>query len=259
MPRLVLRIILLALLSALVAACGTRPRQTVDDTRMFEIRDVGVTGNGGVPSGILNGIRRQMQLAIEATEYAVPKTHAVMNIHIASVERDGAGRAQTELSVTVSDVTSGQPVLVRSYLVLALSERAKVSNAVIVDAIARRLRYEFGLSLPPIRPVLQHDPALSTKLRPGVDYDANPVEPVVIPLKTAPVVGADQDPLLNSKTKVAPVEDPARIEPAIKTHKAAPAENALEDGAKTKVVIKPAPSDATPDDEPCVETLEQKC
>lgn len=259
MPRLILRVILLAMLSALVAACAAR-RPNMDDTRIFEIRDIGVTGNEGVPGGVLTGVRRQMQMAIDATEYAVPKVRAVMNVHVVSVERDGNGRARTELSVTVSDVASVQPVLVRSYLVLAFSERPRVSNAVIADAIASRLRYEFGLSLPPIRPVLRHDPALSTKLRAGIDVNADPIQPIVIPLKTAPVVGADQDPLLNSRTKVAPVEEPARIEPAIKTKKAAPAENALESGAKAKVTINPQPATETPDDdEPCVETLDQKC
>ena len=256
MLRLLLRVILMAMLSALVAACATR-RANVDDARMFEIRDVGVTGNEGVPGGVLNGVRRQMELAIEATDYAVPKVRAVMNIHIVSVERDGAGRAQAEISVTVSDVASVQPVLVRNYLVLAFSERPRVSSAVIADAIASRLRFEFGLSMPPIRPVLQHDPALSTKLRTGIDVGTDPVQPIVVPLKTAPVVGADQDPLLNSRTKVAPIEEPARIEPAIKAKKTVPAENTLESGAKAKVTIKPATE--APDDEPCVETLEQKC
>lgn len=258
MPRLILRVILLAVLSALVAACAAR-RPTVDDTRMFDIRAVGVTGNEGVPGNVLTGIRSQMELAIESTVHAVPKIRAVMNIHIARVERDGNGRAQAELSVTVSDVASAQPVLVRSYLVLAFSERARVSNAVIADAIASRLRYEFALSLPPIRPVLRHNPALATKLRKGVDVDAKPIKPIVIPLKTAPVIGTDQDPLLNSKTKVAPVEEPAKIEPAIKAKTTVPAENALESGAKAKVTIKPQPSTDTSDDEPCVETIEQKC
>jgi hypothetical protein len=156
-------------------------------------------------------------------------------------------------------VASARPVLVRSYLVLAVSERERVSNAVIADAVAGRLRYEFALSMPPIRPVPKDGPALSTKLRTGVPVDAKPVRPIVIPLKTAPVVGADQDPLLNSKTKVAPVAEPAKIEPAIKSEKTVPAENALESGAKAKVTIKPQPSTETSDDEPCVETLEQKC
>lgn len=258
MFRFILRVIVLAMLSALVVACAAR-RPQVDDTRMFDIRDVGVTGNEGVPAGVLTGIRQQMQLAIEATNHAVPKIRAVMNVHVVSVQRDGAGRAQAELSVTVSDVASVQPVLVRSYMVLAFSERARVSNAVITDAIASRLRYEFALSMPPIRPALQHDPALSTRLQTDGAVDTKPVKPIVVPLKTAPIVGADQDPLLNSKTKIAPVEEPAKVEPAIKVKKTVPAENALESGAKAKVTIKPQPSTENSDDEPCVETLEQKC
>lgn len=265
MPRLILRAVLLALLSALVAACGTRPRQTVDPARMFEIRDVGVTANGGVPAGVITGIRRQIELAIDATVHPIPKARAVMSIHVASVQRDNAGRAQAELSVTLSEVTSGQPVLVRSYLILAFSERRRVSDAAIVDAVASRLRYEYGLSTPAIRPVVRHDPALSTRLKTDVERKAKPVEPIVIPLRTAPVLGADQDPVLNSKTRVEPVQEPAKVEPAIKAKKAEPAdqppaENALESGAKAKVVIKPkAEQQAPADDEPCVETLDTKC
>jgi hypothetical protein len=263
MPRLILRAVLLAVLAALVTACGAG-RQTVDPARMFEIRGIGVTANGGLPPGVIVGVRRQMELAIQSTAYAVPKIRAVMNIHLASVQRDSAGHAQAELSVTVSDVDTGQPVLVRSYLVPAFAERGRVSDAAIVDAIASRLRYEFGLSMPAIRPVLRHDPSLSTRLTTDWDPKQKQVKPIVIPLKTAPALGADQDPVLNSKTRMEPVEEPARIEPAINARKRAPAdqlpaENELESGAKAKVVIKPKASEESADDEPCVETLEKKC
>lgn len=265
MYRLILRIVLLALLSAIVAACGTRPRQTVDTARMFEVRAVAITANGGVPGGVITGIERQMQLAIEATTGPMPRTRAVMNIHIASVSRDRTGHAQAEISVTLSDVASGQPVLVRSYLVLAASEGSRVSEAAIADAIASRLRYEYGLSMPAIRQVLRHDPALSTRLKSDRDRREKAVKPIVIPLKTAPVLGADQDPVLNSKTKVEPVEEPAKVEPAVKAEKPAqidqkPADANVESGAKAKVVIKPKATEEAPaDDEPCVETLDKKC
>jgi hypothetical protein len=265
MYRLVLRVALLAMLSAIVAACGTRPRQTVDAARMFDVRSVGVTANGGIPGNVINGIERQMQLAIDATTSPIPKARAVMNIHVASVTRDRKGHAQAEISVTLSDVESGQPVLVRSYLVLASSEGARVGDAALVDAIASRLRFEYGLSMPAIRDVVRHDPALSTRLKSDKKRRENPVKPIVIPLKTAPVVGADQDPVLNSKTKIEPAEEPARVEPAVKIEKPAavekkPADNAVESGAKAKVVIKPqATEDAPADDEPCVETLDKKC
>ena len=100
----------------------------------------------------------------------------------------------------------------------------------------------------------------------------------------ADVVGVDQDPMLNSHTRVAPAEEPARIEPAVKVEEKtnepvviektpvkkdvvkkdviqeAPAENALESGARAKVVIKPQVTQEAPaDDEPCVETLDKKC
>ena len=265
MYRLVLRVALLALLSALVAACGTRPRQTVDAARMFDVRAVGVTANGGIPGAVTNGIERQMQLAIDATASPIPKIRAVMNIHVASVSRDRGGHAQAEISVTLSDVESGQPVLVRSYLILASSEGRRVSDAAIADAIASRLRYEYALSMPPIREVLRHDPAISTRLKTDKEPRERPVKPIVIPLKTAPVVGADQDPVLNSKTKVEPVDEPAKVEPAIKIEKPASAEKKPEDatvesGAKAKVVIKPRATEEAPaDDDPCVETLDKKC
>lgn len=264
MHRLILRVALLALLSAIVAACGTRPRQTVDTARMFDVRGVGVTANGGVPTGVINAIGRQMDLAVEATTSPIPKTRAVMNIHVASVSRDRGGHAQAEISVTLSDVESGQPVLVRSYLILASSEGGRVSDAVIADAVASRLRYEYALSMPAIRKVLRHDPALSTRLKTDKARREKPVKPIVIPLKTAPVVGADQDPVLNSKTRIEPVEEPAKVEPAVQAEKPVRVEekpaSAVESGAKAKVVIKPKATEEAPaEDEPCVETLEKKC
>jgi hypothetical protein len=265
MYRLILRTALLVLLSAIVTACGTRPRQTVDTARMFDVRAVGVTANGGVPGAVINGIKRQMQLAIEATTAPIPRARAVMNIHVASVSRDRAGHGQAEISVTLSDVDSGQPVLVRSYLVLAASESSRISDAAIADAVASRLRYEYALSMPAIRDVVRHDPALSTRLKTDKPRREKAVKPIIIPLKTAPVVGADQDPVLNSKTKVEPIEEPAKVEPAVKVEKPVavdkkPADATVESGAKVKVVIKPkATQEAPADDEPCVETLEKKC
>ena len=266
MPRLIMRAVMLALLSALVAACGTKPRQTVDAARMFEIRGVGVTANGGVPAGVITGIQRQLELAIDATTSPVSRARAVMNIHIVNVQRDNAGRAQAELSVTLSEVSSSQPVLVRNYLVLAFSERSRVSDAAIVDAVASRLRYEYALSVPAIRPVLRHDPVLSTRLKAKVDRKEKAAKPIIVPIKTAPVLGADQDPVLNSRTKVEPVAEPAKVESAVQAKDAEPTvaplpeENALESGAKAKVVIKPkAVENAPAADEPCVETLDNKC
>jgi hypothetical protein len=265
MYRLILRVVLLVLLSTLVTACGTRPRQTVDAARMFDIRGVGVTANGGVPGGVINGIERQMGLAIEATTSPIPKVRAVMNIHVASVSRDRTGHGQAEVSVTLSAVETGQPVLIRAYLVLAASEGGRISDAAIAGAVASRLRYEYALSMPAIREVIRHDPALSTRLKTSEERREKSVRPIVIPLRTAPALGADQDPLLNSKTIVEPAEEPAKVVPAISADKPAPVEkkpahNTVESGAKVKVVIKPkATDDAPADDEPCVETLDQKC
>ena len=264
MFRLVLRVILLSMLSALVAACAARPRQTVDTARMFELRAVGVTANGNVSGAIIRGVQRQTELAISATTYAMPKARAVINVHIAAVTRDNVGHAQADVTVTLSEVESAQPVLGRAYLIPVSSERARVRDAAIADAIATRLRYEFGLSMPPIRDVVQIDPAISTKLKQDAVPVKNPVKTVVIPLKTAPVLGADQDPVLNSRTKVEPAEEPAKVEPVIKVKPApVPEEKAseitVESGAKVKVVIKPKAPAESLDDEPCVETLEQKC
>ena len=266
MYRLILRIVLLTLFAGLVAGCANRPRQTEDMTRMFDIRGVAVTANGGVSGAIIGGVQRQTELAIAATTYAFPKTRGVINVHIASVTRDFAGHAQAEVSVTLSDVATGQPVLIRGYLVLASSERGRVSDAAIVDAIAMRLRYEFGMSMPPIRPVVRMDPNISTKLDTDAEPRVQPVKTIVVPLKTAPVIGADQDPILNSDTKVEPAREPAKVQPAEKALEQVPAKEtvvpdaSVESGARTKVVIKPKATEQAPaDEEPCVETLDNKC
>ena len=276
MFRLTLRAAVLLVLSLTLVACGTRPRQpAIDPARLFEIRAVAVTSNGGVPRAVMSGIQQQIELAIDATSYAVPMPRAVMNIHVVGVTKvrgDGGGRAQTEISVMLSDVDSGQTVLARNYLILAFSERSRVSDAAIVGAVAARLRNEFALVTPTIRPLV-HDPRLSTRLKssPG-EIVVKEDKPLVIPLKTAPVLGADQDPLLNSKTRIEVKPEPARVEPALMVKPAlkveekkqptvdTPKENTLESGAKVKVVIKPKASDAAPaGDEPCVETLDKKC
>ena len=79
----------------------------------------------------------------------------------------------------------------------------------------------------------------------------------VIPLKQAPVLGADQDPILNSKTAVNPARQSAMKKEAVVT-KPKQIDPSVEDGAKAKVVIKATTAQPAAD-EPCVETLDKKC
>src|SRR5690606_22292818 len=93
MFRLILHVAVLLVLGSVLSACGTRP-QHVDPARLFDIRAVAVTANGGVPMDVVSGIQRQMNLAIEATTHAIPMPRAVMNIHVVNVTKiRGAGRA----------------------------------------------------------------------------------------------------------------------------------------------------------------------
>lgn len=279
MLGLFLRVAVMLAAGLLLSACGTRPKSLPEASQIYEVRAALVTGNAGTPKKLMSAIQDRLDDAIAATVRPVPMPRAVMTVHIVNVQQlpteDGL-QTQTEISVMLSDVVSGHPVHVRSYLVLSLSVDGRAANWAAAEAIAARLRFEYRLNQPPIVKHLRHDPRLSTEIRGPMDPLSQPVapaaetdiKPVVIPLKNAPMVGADQDPLLNSKTPVAEQAAPAKVPQAGLNDAAKPA--TVEDGAKAKVVIMPKKAEAAPattppagdpsdDGEPCVETLEKKC
>jgi hypothetical protein len=280
MLRLFLRVVVIVAAGVLVSACGTRPKSLPEASQIYDVRAVVVTGNAGAPKKLMSAIQDRLDDAIAATIRPVPMPRAVMTIHIVDIQQmateDGL-QTQTEISVMLSDVVSGHPVFMQSYQVLSLSVDRRAASWAAAEAIAARLRFEYRLNQPPIVKPLTHDPRLSTQIRGPMDPASQPlapatessVKPIVIPLKNAPIVGADQDPLLNSKTPVAEQAAPAKVPQAGLSDAAKPA--TVEDGAKAKVVIMPKKAETAPattapagDDpaasgEPCVETLEKKC
>jgi hypothetical protein len=250
-------------LGVALAGCGTRPRQVPPIQQVYEIRGAVVTANAGISRAILRGVKQRLDQSITDTTHAEPMPRAVMNIHVVSVGRTAAldgVRTQTEVSVTLTDVPSGLPVLVKAFMVYSFTLDEQSADDGAAEAIAARLRVEYALAQPTIRVHAPPQKRLSTRMtddQPALA--AHETVPIVVPLKTAKAVGADQDPLLNSKTLVEPAAEKASV-PASSLKAAEPAsvENALEAGAKVKVVIKPkavAPADA----EPCVETIDTKC
>lgn len=263
---LLLRAFAITIVGLMLTACGTRPKPLPEVQQIYEIRGVAVTANGGTPRAIMRGIKARMDQAIEDTHRPAPMPRAVMNIHIVGVANsqgyDGT-RSETEVSVTLTDVPSGQPLLVRSFLVYSFSINGRDASNSAAEAVASRLRAEYALSQPAIRQAPAFTPRVSTRMT----GDEQPVvfkqeKSVVIPLKTAPVLGADQDPVLNSRTKAEPAKKEAVIpekhttKPAVVN--AEPADNAVEAGAKVKVVIRLKTAEPA-SDEPCVETMDKKC
>lgn len=260
---LLLRAFVIVVIGLTLTACGTRPKPMPEVQQIYEIRDVAVTANAGISPALIRGIQLRLDKAIEATVRPAPMPRAVMNIHVVGVTKtpgyDGL-RAETEVSVTLTDVPSGQALLVRNFLVYSFSINARDANDSAAEAVASRLRVEYALAQPAIRKQPVASPRLSTRMNDDTLLPLNAdkdKEAVVVPLATAPAIGADQDPILNSKTKVARDKQEAAVPANVKTKTAdqVPA-NAIENGAKLKVVIKPTQPTA---DEPCVETMDKKC
>jgi hypothetical protein len=269
MFRLFVKGLLAALLLSALAACASRPKPVSQAPIIYDIRAVAVTSNTGTPRALIRGVQANLSKSVAGTARPVPLPQAVMNVRIVATAKhpmaDGV-RAQAEVSVMLSDLNAAHAIDVRNFLIYSFSISPATADSALADAIASRLRYEYSLAIPPIRVATAPSPRLSTRMRSEDAPAPSEEKPIVIPLKTAPVIGADQDPILNSKTPVvAPKEDAAE--------KPAPAENALEAGAKAKVVILPKPAEAAPeakpaeaapeakpaDSEPCVETLDKKC
>jgi hypothetical protein len=267
---LLIRVFAMVFMSLMLTACGTHPKQVPEVQEIYEIRDVAVTANAGISKALIRGIQQRLEKAIQDTVRPAPMPRAVMNIHVVGMTRtpgyDGV-RSETEVSVTLTDVPSGQTVLVRGFLVYSFSISPRDAYDSAAEAVASRIRAEYSLAQPTIRKQPVASPRISTRMNDDtlvpLDADAG-VQPVVVPLKTAPVIGADQDPILNSKTRVAPDKQDAAIpakdaaaDAKVKQADATPA-NAIENGARVKVVIKPQVTQPAAE-EPCVETMDKKC
>ncbi len=268
---LLLRALAISFVGLTLAACGTQPKPLPEVQEIYDIRGLAVTANEGVPTELLRGIKLRLDKSIQDTARPTPLPRAVMNIQVLSLTKapgyDGI-RTETNVSVTLTDVLSGQPLLMRSFLIYSFSISLRDANDSAAEAVASRLRVEYALSQPTIRNAPAPGGRLSTRMTDDtlVPLTATEDKPLVVPLRTAPAIGADQDPMLNSKTRIAPdnqglVIPEKKAVPSDAKPKAAdtvPAENAVEAGAKVKVVIKPK-STAPASDEPCVETMDKKC
>lgn len=267
MPRLLLRALLFTLLAAAVSACGSRPRPVDNIPRAVEIRAVAVTAGADISPAVLRNTQNQLRKAIRETVRPLPR--AVMQVHIAGITQGRAYEgvtAEVQLNVVVADVENGMAILNRNLVIRAFAFNQRGLNNAIVEAIVARLRVEYGLSQPVLRPLPQQRERISTRMQGEEPVLAKheDVAPIVVPLKTVKRIGADADPVLNSRTKVKVEDRPAKAvvlpDAKIKADDAAAPENALESGAKAKVTIKPKAVEPAPaGDEPCVETMDKKC
>lgn len=269
MPRLLLRALLFTLLAAVVSACGSRPRPVDNIPRAVEIRAVAVTAGTDISPAVLRNTQNQLRKAIRETVRPVPMPRAVMQVHIAGITQGRAYEgvtAEVHLNVVVADVENGMAIFNRNLVIRAFAFNQRGLNNAIVEAVVARLRVEYGLSQPVLRPLPQQRERISTRMQGEEPVLAKheDVAPIVVPLKTVKRIGADADPVLNSRTKVKVEDRPAKAvvlpDAKIKADDAAAPENALESGAKAKVTIKPKAVETTPaGDEPCVETMDKKC
>lgn len=271
MASLLLRLFTAMLALLALASCGARQQSVEDIPRNLEIRDVVVTAADGISPAVLRNTQSQLKKAVNQTIRPVPMPRAVMQVHIAEIKYGRAYDGFTAIAgvnVVLADVESGLMILNRDFAIQAFAfDERSIKNAT-VEAIVARLRVEYSLRQPEIRQPAVYVPQISTRMRNDEPLLAKhePVEPVqvVLPLKNAKRVGADADPILNSKTKVDPAKQPAKAvvlpDAELKTDNAIPAANAIEAGANAKVTIKPKAVEAAPaDGEPCVETMDKKC
>lgn len=285
MLKRIVTLMALVLLGAIVASCGSRPKQPGSDQTIFDVRRAQVTAPAGIPPTVIVGVQRRINQAIEATSRPVAVPRVVIDVRIGSVSTGlGAnrGRSQADLQVIVTSIDSGEAFRDIRFQVESFTLDARHAEEALAEAIAQRLRFIFQLNMPPAR-LMATQPQISTRL--ATDPALDPVEPVakapvVVPVSAVKTrIGADADPVLNSKSKL-PEEAPekAKVEPALKP--AASTEKTVDDGAAAKVsIVKPAAEPAaepteqpvktesepakaeTPanDGEPCVETLDKTC
>jgi len=262
MSRLPVRAFVILMFAVALTACGTRPKPAPEELQVYDIRGATVAAKPGIPTALIRGIKMRLDRSIHDTIRPDALAPAIMNVAVLGVTTipgyDGT-RTETQVSVTLADPSTGQPIYGKTFTVSSFSISDRDAADLAAEAVVGRLRIEYQLSQPVIQPTPASTPRLSTRLRDDTLVPIDNRKADVIPLKQARVVGADQDPILNSKTTVTPVKHQVTIvkkQPVVSKPKQA--DPTVEDGAKAKVVFK-AKTTKPAADEPCVETMDKKC
>lgn len=259
-----LRALVMLIFALALGACGTRPKPAPEELQVYDIRGVTVSARPGIPAALVRGIKMRLDRSVNATIRPDALAPAVMNVTVVGVSTipgyDGT-RTETQVSVMLADPSTQQPIIARNFVVSSFSISDRDSDDLAAEAVAARLRIDYQLAQPTIQAMPSATPRLSTRLRDDTlePLDNNGKRPDVIPLKQAPVLGADQDPILNSKTTMNPVKQQVTtVKKQPVATKPRQVDPTVEDGAKAKVVIK-AKATQPAADEPCVETMDKKC
>jgi hypothetical protein len=257
-----LRAFVILMFAVALTACGTRPKPAPEELQVYDIRGATVAAKPGISSALIRGIKMRLDRSIHDTVRPDALAPAIMNVAVMSVTTipgyDGT-RTETQVSVTLADPSTGQPIFGKTFTVSSFSISDRDTTDLAAEAVVARLRIDYQLSQPVIQPASATAPRLSTRLNDDTLVPIENKKGDVIPLKQAPVVGADQDPILNSKTAVNPARQQVttvKKQPVVSKPKQV--DPTVEDGAKAKVVIKTKTTQPAAD-EPCVETLDKKC
>ncbi len=267
MLRSIISFFLLIAIAVSVTACGTRVKRIDQPQPLFDIRKSIVTADVNIPPKIITGIQTRLDAAISATIRPVELPQVVMSVHVNSITKGlgiQQGRSEANVTVVLSDVTDGHSFQAVGFSVYSFTLDQAAADEALAEAISGRIRFLYVLMTPKIRTQIYQQPAISTRL------NTDPADrPMVIPAAQVKRIGANADPILNSKTVI---KDQTPLQAVVPDQ---PQSNAIEDGAAGKVVIQPQSGDQSNstletqsevpgegmDDgsEPCVETLETKC
>jgi hypothetical protein len=214
-----------------LVSCASIQARIFPKHLVYYVRNVTVIADARMPRDLLSGVDARISAAIAATRPPTAAERVVLMVKINRLDQgEGARRrmGRAHFTVTATSVDTGEPVAEGSYVVNASTDDPRYALGSLAEEIAARIRIEFSLSAPVVRPIPVPRPTISTLLKTDPVVASAPT-PQALPRASGP-----QRPLPSPA-----VATPAAAEPAV-APKPVPIEMAAPPVASTTQPEKPA-------------------
>jgi hypothetical protein len=214
-----------------LVSCASIQARIFPKHLVYYVRNVTVIADARMPRDLLSGVDARISAAIAATRPPTAAERVVLMVKIDRLDQgEGARRrmGRAHFTVTATSVDTGEPVAEGSYVVNASTDDPRYALGSLAEEIAARIRIEFSLSAPVVRPIPVPRPTISTLLKTDPVVASGPT-PQALPRASGP-----QRPLPSPA-----VATPAAAESAV-APKPVPIEMAAPPVASTTQPEKPA-------------------
>lgn len=134
-----------------LCACTAMPEIEKPQPILYDVRGAVVVAPPDVPKDLLPAINDRVNAAIAATTPPGPLPKVVLTIHVQRVLKArgfNTDRNIADVSVEITSADTGSVIAVNSFESTTFAPNSKVSDDLVAETVAARIRAIFGLKIP---------------------------------------------------------------------------------------------------------------